>query len=456
MGEVRYVYQHSATNTSVGTTYERPFGPFTRYGDFPAPGTYAITGVSLIFSEIRADSAMRHFYALINGVQCMNPQPTGLAASATGYNMAYGMYLDKDYTDFSSITLTGNKGSASTDGSIFSVRSGSTITISITYDIVTTPCTAPTAASLDAVLAEGNVNLNWSGAAPGVGNDIVGYNIWYREYDNAAAPGGDWVFHTFVSTSAGYGSLAVPPSGTRKRYRQYIIQTCGGAGASFYSGHTYTSNAVRRNDVPAAPGITAPVASKTIYNSQPRILATVGSDSDGHTQTLAAAGYAASSAGAQAAGKKLVLRRSSAAGAGAQSVSLTSTDALGAVSSATARSFTYVVPSWTDASLVAGETPIKAVHMTELRAAVDNVRAYYGLAAYPWAAAITAGVTSLAGWTGHVQELRTAIEQVVALVNGWDTASATNRITLPAWIAIPENKPAAAVITQLRNVIPLL
>jgi hypothetical protein len=197
------------------------------------------------------------------------------------------------------------------------------------------------------------------------------------------------------------------------------------------------------------------VASKIIYNSQPRVLATVGSDADGHTQTMAASGYAASSTGAQAIGKKIVLRRSSAAAAGAQSVSVSSTDALGVASGATARSFTYAVPTWTDASLVAGTTPIKATHMTELQAAINNVRAYYGLAAYAFTS-ITAGVTGLAGWTGHVQELRTAIEQVAALVNGWDTANATNDITLPTWIAISENKPAAAVIQQLRNVIPLL
>jgi hypothetical protein len=200
------------------------------------------------------------------------------------------------------------------------------------------------------------------------------------------------------------------------------------------------------------------VASKITYNSKPRILATVGSDADGHTQTLAASGYAASSAGAQAAGKKLVLRLSSAAAAGTQSVSVSSTDALGAASGATARSFSYAVPSWTDSALVAGETPIKAVHMTELQAAVDNVRAYYGLAAYAWST-ITAGVAGacgLAGWSGHVQELRTAIDQVVALVNGWDTANGTNDISLLAWIVISENRPAAAVIQQLRDAIPLL
>ena len=93
--------------------------------------------------------------------------------------------------------------------------------------------------------------------------------------------------------------------------------------------------------------------------------------------------------------------------------------------------------------------------MTELQAAIDNVRAYYGMAAYSWTT-IKAGATGLAGWTSHVQELRTAIDQVVSLVNGWDTANSTNDISLPAWITISENKPAAAVIAQLRAAIPLL
>jgi len=202
--------------------------------------------------------------------------------------------------------------------------------------------------------------------------------------------------------------------------------------------------------------VTAPVASAITYNSQPRILATVGSDADGHSQTLVASGYTSSSGGAQVPVKKLVLRRSSALSPGGQSVSVSSTDTLGVGSGPVSRSFTYASPVWTDPSLVAGDTPIKAVHMTELRAIINNVRAYYGIAPYAWGQAITAGATTLAGWTGHVQEMRTAIEQIAALVNGWDTGSSTHNISLPAWIAISQNTPSAAVIAQLRSVIPTL
>ena len=328
------------------------------------------------------------------------------------------------------------------------------VTVTIDYTLPFSACTAPSAASLDAAVSEGNVTLSFSGAAGGTNNGITGMEVQYSESDDNASWSA-WQALTVIATSSGSGSFAVAPSSTRARYRRFQLRTLGAAGASYYSGWKVVTGSVRRNSAPVAPGVTAPVASKITYNSQPRILATVGSDADGHTQTLAASGYAASSTGAQAAGKKLVLRRSSAAAAGAQSVSVSSTDALGVASSAVDRSFTYAVPSWADAALVAGETPIKAAHMAELQTAINNVRAYYGLVAYAFTA-ITAGVTGLAGWTGHVAELRAAIDAVVALVNGWDTANGTHDISLPAWIAISENRPAAAIIAQLRAAIPLL
>ena len=39
---------------------------------------------------------------------------------------------------------------------------------------------------------------------------------------------------------------------------------------------------------------------------------------------------------------------------------------------------------FTDDPLTAGTTVVKAVHLNELRAAIDNLRGRYGLAAYPW------------------------------------------------------------------------
>lgn len=98
--------------------------------------------------------------------------------------------------------------------------------------------------------------------------------------------------------------------------------------------------------------------------------------------------------------------------------------------------------SFTDPTLTAGTTPIKAVHMTELQDRVNTLRTFYGLSKYSFTT-ITAGTTSLAGWTTHVNQLRTAIDQV-------STAAGK---THEAWISFSVNCPRADVIKQLRDVV---
>jgi hypothetical protein len=65
---------------------------------------------------------------------------------------------------------------------------------------------------------------------------------------------------------------------------------------------------------------------------------------------------------------------------------------------------------FTDPTLTAGSTPVKAVHVTELRAAINTLRAVNGLAAFAWTdATLTAGSTSAK--KVHLDELRTALNQ---------------------------------------------
>lgn len=93
---------------------------------------------------------------------------------------------------------------------------------------------------------------------------------------------------------------------------------------------------------------------------------------------------------------------------------------------------------FTDAELVAGETHIKAIHMLELQDRVATLRSFYNLSEYRFTA-ITAGETSLAGWTDHVLEIREAIDEMTQ--------------THDTWLAITENKPRVDVMMQLRDVI---
>lgn len=97
---------------------------------------------------------------------------------------------------------------------------------------------------------------------------------------------------------------------------------------------------------------------------------------------------------------------------------------------------------FTDSTLTAGTTPIKAIHMTELQNRVNTLRTFYGLSTYGFTT-ITAGTTKLSGWTSHVNEIRTAIDQVC-------TASGKSHET---WISFTVNCPRADVIKQLRDVV---
>lgn len=97
---------------------------------------------------------------------------------------------------------------------------------------------------------------------------------------------------------------------------------------------------------------------------------------------------------------------------------------------------------FTDDPLTAGTSLVKALHMQELQSRVSTLRTFYGLGTYNFAT-ITAGTTSLAGWTTHVNQIRAAIE---------DVCNASGK-THESWISFSVNCPRADVIQQLRSVI---
>ena len=69
------------------------------------------------------------------------------------------------------------------------------------------------------------------------------------------------------------------------------------------------------------------------------------------------------------------------------------------------------VPVFTDNPLAARATPVKAVHVVELRQAIDTLRSGRGLTAYPWTdGTLTARTTAVRA--AHVAELRAALDDV--------------------------------------------
>ena len=64
----------------------------------------------------------------------------------------------------------------------------------------------------------------------------------------------------------------------------------------------------------------------------------------------------------------------------------------------------------TDATVVQFETTKQAAHLTELRSRIDAVRGRYGLSGFTWTYTMTAGATPIRAL--HISELRTALLQV--------------------------------------------
>jgi hypothetical protein len=80
-------------------------------------------------------------------------------------------------------------------------------------------------------------------------------------------------------------------------------------------------------------------------------------------------------------------------------------------------------PVFTDDPLIPGVTPIKAVHITQLRTAVNDARTRAALPGANWAESVTAGATLVRA--AHITELRARLDEArVAL--GMSAASYTN------------------------------
>ena len=121
-----------------------------------------------------------------------------------------------------------------------------------------------------------------------------------------------------------------------------------------------------------------------------------------------------------------------AASPGTASVTVTATDAGGSNGTA-AQSFTVTVPRpFTDHPIVPGETPVRAVHFTELRTRIDALRGAAGLPPFGWTdPVLTAGVTPVR--LVHLLELRAALAEASTVAGGaapgWTDAAPTGGTT---------------------------
>lgn len=236
----------------------------------------------------------------------------------------------------------------------------------------------------------------------------------------------------------------------------YFRPMCNLPGAIMVMPSPYTTGAfILVENPPTAPTINYPVSGEKSYNKRPRVLITLNAASaSGLTQTLISAGYTPAKATGQN-GQKIRLQKTTDATVGNNTISVQTQTQYSNPSTAASRGYTYEAPTFTDNPIQQNTTRVKAAHMNELRTMINDTRQYYGLAPIVWNEPIEAGTTSTRNWAAHIEEMRNAIDDIVTLVNGWDTSAAL-RIVLPAWIPISTGRPRADVMEQIRAAVQLL
>ena len=207
----------------------------------------------------------------------------------------------------------------------------------------------------------------------------------------------EWARH--IVTLSG---ISTPTVG-RLAFR-YFVESGGPSGSN--------SNYVGIDSVQIC-GASAPPVSLRIDNVSPR----VGRASGGQQVTLTGdfTGLSTVSIGGtsvpwSSAGASSITFNTPAHAAGAVSIALTPTSG-GSVTKANA--FAYLPTVFTDNTLTAGVTQMKVQHITELRQAVDSMRAVAGLSGAPWTdPVLTQFVTPIKA--AHITELRTYLEDAAS------------------------------------------
>ena len=137
------------------------------------------------------------------------------------------------------------------------------------------------------------------------------------------------------------------------------------------------------------------------------------------------------------------------AGAGTATLRVTATDTGGLSANQSFTVTVTVIESFTDDPIVAGVTPIKAVHFAELRTRIDGLRTTVGLRAYAWTdPVLSAGSTQIK--LAHLTEMRLALAPVF-MARGWQARSWTDATPTTGRTPI-----RAAHLTELRAAVVAL
>lgn len=326
-------------------------------------------------------------------------------------------------------------------------------TIEVEYDMYSA-CGAPSNVSLSSGSSTGgNVTLSWGASSNGNDNAVSYYQIARKESTDGKTWGS---LSTYKSNAGNVTSYSVPPPSTPGNYYLYYVRAVGAAGTSYASDWVQCSATLRNPPIAACTAPSGLKLSSTATTGLSVTLSwTAGKGGTHNDLSYYQIARAESSDGVNWGSH--VVYKSNVGNVTSYSVPAPTSfghhyryyvRAVGAAGEGYTSSWAACeqtleklrpdMSTYTDPTLTAGETFVKAAHITELQTNINLLRASMGLSAYTFTA-IRAGYTSLGGWSSHIAELRTAIDQIT-----------TNHAT---WLAITENKPRADVILQLRQVV---
>lgn len=420
LGSAGYDYD-SATGTETAATY-RAYTPAEPTGLSPAAGGYSsVTNISWA------------------AVSCNDPVTSYQYQISTDGGGSWGQLLSVNATS-ANITSVFTSAPASARFR-FRVRAVTNRGISSAWATSETfyrtigvlTITSPSAGHYETAPA-----LSWSKS-----NDIGIAGYQYQISTNGGGSYGET--RTTTGTTGTFPEFASAARGTAFCFRVRVYTS-----SDVYSDWA-TSAVFYKNTAISAPTVAAPVTGSTIRAFNLRIVVSVAAKSNGIAQTLYYkwnSGDNWTTLASNAAGAFKRILTVSISSSGKINLYLRLTDTAGAAVEAAA-AFTVVFPTFTDATLVPGSTPTKAVHMNELREIVDSLRVAYGLSATAWGETIAAGTTSLRHYNEHIREIRSGIAAVVSQINSLAGQAVVNA---PAsWCTLAENGPKAEAITEIRN-----
>lgn len=283
----------------------------------------------------------------------------------------------------------------------FDATNPSTVYATLSSQVST--CLAPTSFSSTPSLYESTLTVSWSGQAAGTNNPIASYNIEYQVSNDGSTWG------VANSTTSSTTSKALNTSSMEEGYYlRFRVQSIGTI-AGYDSGWSAYSSSYRKNRKPLAPTIVYPVNGSTTYTTTPYFKVVVAAEPDGQAQTIqykvGSGSYITATTVPSSGGTRIF--QMPVLSAGSQTITVRVGDATGGISSEESRTITVNTTPFTDATLTTA-TPIKAIHLNEIRARATNMLAYYGLPAVIWADTITARITPIKAQ--HITELQNALK----------------------------------------------